>query len=43
MLWNLGAYYLEMEGKNVFIYIWSASLLFFAVNIWIILQLINYH
>lgn len=32
-LWLIAAYLLEFKGNNSFLYIWLASLLFFAVNI----------
>lgn len=32
LLWNLGSYYLEIRGENVFREIWGASILFFFAN-----------
>lgn len=37
-VWLFFAYLLEFRGLNVFIYVWMASLLFFATNIWIMTE-----
>ncbi|XP_072013018.1 GPI mannosyltransferase 1-like isoform X2 [Amphiura filiformis] len=39
--WLLCAYYLEFEGRNTFIAIWMAGLLFFAINIYILHRIID--
>lgn len=41
--WLYWAYYLEMEGFNTFFQIWIAGLLFFMVNVGIILTFIRSH
>ena len=41
LLWNLSAYYLEHLGYNDFLWIWIASLLFFAVNVVLGVQIMN--
>ncbi|KAL5022148.1 hypothetical protein ScPMuIL_001303 [Solemya velum] len=40
-LWLLPAYYLEFEGQNTFLWLWSAGLLFFVTNIYITLTIID--
>lgn len=35
LCWNLTAYYLEMQGNNDFLIIWLASLLFFVMNVFL--------
>lgn len=43
-VWLLFAYYLEFEGRNTFIAIWAAGILFYAINIFILVCLIQaYH
>ncbi|CAH1229759.1 PIGM [Branchiostoma lanceolatum] len=42
-LWLLPAYYLEFQGQNTFLYIWAAGILFFAINVWILIKLLNAH
>ncbi|KAL4481949.1 hypothetical protein ABPG74_008038 [Tetrahymena malaccensis] len=32
LLWNLGSYFLELKGENVFFEIWLSSILFFFMN-----------
>ncbi|KAK4026235.1 hypothetical protein OUZ56_015249 [Daphnia magna] len=40
-LWLLSAYRLEFLGHNVMLHVWMASLLFFAVNIYIMTQVLQ--
>ena len=40
-LWNVSAYYLEFEGINSFNYIWYSSILFFSVNVYIMLAFLQ--
>lgn len=42
-LWLLPAYYLEFKGQNTFIYIWMASLLFFAANAFIVYYIVKHY
>ena len=42
-LWLLAAYLLEFRGLNTFTYIWLASLLFFAVNVKILNDIIVHY
>lgn len=43
-LWLLPAYYLEFEGKNTFIYIWMAGLIFYCINLYVMYVIIDsYH
>ena len=42
-VWLFFAYQLEFLGQNTFYQIWWASLLFFAVNIWILLEFVWNH
>ncbi|KAK7595109.1 hypothetical protein V9T40_001542 [Parthenolecanium corni] len=40
-LWLFAAYLLEFEGYNTFIFIHACSLLFYFVNVWILVTFIN--
>lgn len=40
-LWLLAAYLLEFEGYDTFVYIHACSLLFYAVNVWILVTFAN--
>ncbi|XKL61476.1 hypothetical protein PGB90_008533 [Kerria lacca] len=40
-LWLLSAYLLEYEGYDTFIYIHACSVLFYVVNVWILVTFIN--
>ncbi|KAH1131026.1 hypothetical protein J1N35_002404 [Gossypium stocksii] len=41
--WLLWGYLLEFKGKNVFLQLWMASLLFLAANTFILIMLIRHH
>ncbi|KAL4342368.1 hypothetical protein GQ457_08G014990 [Hibiscus cannabinus] len=41
--WLLWGYLLEFKGKNVFLQLWMASLLFLAANTFILILLIRHH
>ena len=42
-LWLLPAYYLEFQGYNTFIYIWTAGIVFFLINVHIVVRIIQNH
>lgn len=39
--WLYWAYYLEMKGANTFLHLWMAGLLFFCVNVYILVTFIQ--
>ncbi|XP_065037298.1 GPI mannosyltransferase 1-like [Musa acuminata AAA Group] len=41
--WLMWAYLLEFEGRNVFVQLWLASILFLVANTLVLLMLIRYH
>lgn len=41
--WLGWAYMLEFKGKNVFLPLWIASLVFFAANVLVLVTIIAYH
>lgn len=41
--WLMWGYLLEFRGKNVFIQLWMASLLFLAVNTYVLITIIREH
>jgi phosphatidylinositol glycan class M len=41
--WLGWAYLLEFKGKNVFLPLWVASLVFFAATIFVMVNIITYH
>ncbi|KAI3922574.1 hypothetical protein MKX01_006263 [Papaver californicum] len=41
--WLMWGYLLEFEGKNVFIQLWLASILFLAANTWLLVMVIRRH
>lgn len=41
--WLLWGYLLEFKGKNVFIQLWIASLLFLAANTFVLTSIIRQH
>lgn len=43
LLWNLGSYFLELQGKNVFFEIWLSSILFFLMNALVGYSFLNNH
>lgn len=42
-LWLLPAYLLEFQGWNTFTWLWFQSLLFFAVNNWLLIKLLEHY
>jgi hypothetical protein len=41
--WNFWAFHLELRGQSVFFEVWAAGLIFLAVNLWVIISVINNH
>lgn len=41
--WLMWGYLLEFKGKNVFLQLWVASLVFLAANIFILVMMIRHH
>lgn len=41
--WLMWGYLLEFKGKNVFLHLWAAGLLFLAANIFILVMIIRHH
>ncbi|KAF8390953.1 hypothetical protein HHK36_023253 [Tetracentron sinense] len=41
--WLMWGYLLEFKGKNVFVQLWLASLLFLAANTWVLIMIIHHH
>ena len=41
--WLMWGYLLEFKGKNVFLQLWAASLVFLAANIFVLIMIIRYH
>jgi GPI mannosyltransferase 1 subunit M len=41
--WLFWGYMLEFKGKQVFLQLWAASLLFFAANIYVMITIILRH
>ncbi|XP_058079636.1 GPI mannosyltransferase 1-like isoform X1 [Magnolia sinica] len=41
--WLMWGYLLEFKGKNVFIQLWLASILFLAANTWVVIMVIRHH
>ncbi|OVA15992.1 Mannosyltransferase [Macleaya cordata] len=41
--WLMWGYLLEFKGKNVFLQLWLASLLFLAANTWVLVMIIRRH
>ena len=41
--WLMWGYLLEFKGKNVFLQLWLASLVFLAANVFILIMVIRHH
>ncbi|CAI9108706.1 OLC1v1008381C3 [Oldenlandia corymbosa var. corymbosa] len=41
--WLMWGYLLEFKGKNVFIQLWLASIMFLAANTWVLISIVRYH
>lgn len=41
--WLLWGYMLEFKGKNVFLQLWAASILFLAANTYVLIKIIRGH
>ncbi|XP_077253325.1 mannosyltransferase family protein isoform X2 [Tasmannia lanceolata] len=41
--WLMWGYFLEFKGKNVFIQLWLASVLFLVANTWVLIMIIRHH
>ena len=41
--WLMWGYLLEFKGKNVFLELWIASILFLAANTFVLIKIIRYH
>ncbi|PON39285.1 Mannosyltransferase, DXD [Parasponia andersonii] len=41
--WLMWGYFLEFKGKNVFLQLWMASILFLAANSYLLVLVIHYH
>ncbi|KAF5186500.1 Gpi mannosyltransferase [Thalictrum thalictroides] len=41
--WLMWGYMLEFKGKNVFVQLWVAGLLFLAANTWVLIRIMRQH
>lgn len=42
-LWLASAYFLEFQGYNTFLLIWLAGLLFYSINVYVLVKIVRSH